>query len=189
MCLGGSHRKASADAHPSLGSWWWPQTGEGWALAELRSVSDPGGNRSSATHLLLVCTSRPRRVSASSVDWNNNHATPRGRFAVRITGEVHRALPRACAPKVTYCHWCKKCRVPRACWGWRWGPQDLSLDRQPGHLAETRPERRGLHRSPPPRGPMVGSEASAPRVFFPRVIFLTPGQCYIVPGDRWAGCA
>lgn len=61
-------------------------------------------------------------------------------------------------------------------------------DRQPGHLAETRPERRGLHRPPPP-GPMVGSEASAPRVFFPRVIFLTPGQCYIVPGDRWAGCA
>lgn len=66
---------------------------------------------------------------------------------------------------------------------------------QPGQT--TRPPRRDQARAagsaqvppPPPRGPMVGSEASAPRVFFPRVIFLTPGQCYIVPGDRWAGCA
>lgn len=100
--------------------------------------------------------------------------------------------PAACAPKVTYCHWCKKCRVPCACWGVAVGAAGSQPGQTDNPATSQRPGQSGgvcTGLPPPPPGPMVGSEASAPRVFFPRVIFLTPGQCYIVPGDRWAGCA
>lgn len=78
------------------------------------------------------------------------------------------AWRRVYAPQVIYCHRCKNCCVPCPCWvavavRGLVVVQDLSVDRQPGQLTETRPEQRGLHESFPGA---QGSETKSLRVFF-----------------------